>query len=138
MKKHHTKTKGDLGVLKVQCDLFQKGYLILSPQTEHESFDLVTYKDGEFDRIQVKYRALKDGKLQVQFKSYWSDKSGNHIKNWEKDSIDIVAVYCPDTDECYYFDPDDFNKSVVLRVEATKNNQVTNIHLASDYLEMPY
>ena len=25
---HHTKTKGDLGVLKAKLDLFQKGFLI--------------------------------------------------------------------------------------------------------------
>ena len=25
---HHTKTKGDLGVLKAKLDLFQKGFLV--------------------------------------------------------------------------------------------------------------
>jgi hypothetical protein len=25
---HHTKNKGDLGVLKAKCDLFQKGYYL--------------------------------------------------------------------------------------------------------------
>lgn len=29
---HHTKTKGDLAVLKAQLALFEKGYLILVPQ----------------------------------------------------------------------------------------------------------
>ncbi len=33
--KHHTKDKGDLGVLKAQLDLFEKGYTILLPYTEH-------------------------------------------------------------------------------------------------------
>ncbi|HDR4901174.1 hypothetical protein OCF11_05865 [Bacillus cereus] len=32
---HHTKTKGDLAVLKAQVDLYEKGYMILTPQTEH-------------------------------------------------------------------------------------------------------
>ena len=36
---HHTKNKGDLGVLKAQVDLYQKGYLILLPHTEHSPFD---------------------------------------------------------------------------------------------------
>jgi len=38
---HHTKEKGDLGVLKAQLDLFEQGFLILNPVTEHAPFDLV-------------------------------------------------------------------------------------------------
>ena len=33
--KHHTKVKGDLGVLKAQVSLYEQGYLILQPVTEH-------------------------------------------------------------------------------------------------------
>jgi hypothetical protein len=43
---HHTKVKGDLGVLKAQVSLYEQGYLILQPVTEHAPFDLVAYKDG--------------------------------------------------------------------------------------------
>lgn len=61
---HHTKTKGDLGVLKAQVDLCEKGYMILYPHTEHAPFDLVIYKDNQFKRVQVKYRELSSkGKL---------------------------------------------------------------------------
>ena len=59
MRIHHTKNKGDLGVLKAQLDLYEKGYLTLIPNTEHSAFDLVAYKDGTFKRVQVKYRASK-------------------------------------------------------------------------------
>ena len=38
---HHTKEKGDLGVLKAQVDLNQQGYQILIPLTEHAPFDIV-------------------------------------------------------------------------------------------------
>ena len=43
---HHTKEKGDLGVLKAQLDMFEQGFVILNPVTEHAPFDLVAYKDG--------------------------------------------------------------------------------------------
>jgi len=56
MASHHTKDKGDLGVLKAQIDLFEQGFTIFVPLTEHCPFDLVAYKDGEFRRVQVKYR----------------------------------------------------------------------------------
>ena len=48
---HHTKVKGDLGVFKAQLDLFEQGFVILSPVTEHAPFDLVAYKDGLFRRV---------------------------------------------------------------------------------------
>jgi hypothetical protein len=68
--KHHTKHKGDLGVLKAQVDLYQKGYMILYPQTEHAPFDLVIYKDNQFKRVQVKYRELNShGVLEVTSRS---------------------------------------------------------------------
>jgi len=50
---HHTKEKGDLGVLKAQLDLFEQGFVILNPVTEHAPFDLVAYDSGVFRRIQV-------------------------------------------------------------------------------------
>ena len=45
---HHTKNKGDFGVLKCQISLYEQGYLVLTPNTEHSPFDLVAYKDGVF------------------------------------------------------------------------------------------
>ena len=63
---HHTKERGDLGVLKAQLDLFEQGYSILNPGTEHAPFDLVAYKDCEFKRIQVKYKSAdKSGSITV-------------------------------------------------------------------------
>jgi hypothetical protein len=32
---HHTKDKGDLGVLKAQIDLFEQGFVVAIPMTEH-------------------------------------------------------------------------------------------------------
>jgi hypothetical protein len=134
---HHTKNKGDLGVLKAKCDLLQKGYLILSPETEHAPFDLVVSKDGQFKTVQVKYRDASNGKLEVKFSSCWTDKNGTHTVPVDKSFIDIYCIYCPQTDECYYLNPSDFGKSVTLRVETPKNNQRKNVNLAFDYREVP-
>ncbi|MGM9949383.1 MAG: group I intron-associated PD-(D/E)XK endonuclease [Lysinibacillus sp.] len=135
---HHTKTKGDLGVLKAQVDLYTKGYMILLPHTEHAPFDLVIYKDGEFKRVQVKYREVNiKGILEIRFRSVHSSTKGIFSSDVNKDEIDIYCVYCPDTDECYYFNPKMSNKSLSLRVETPKNNQIANIKYASDYREVP-
>src|SRR5262245_37623728 len=114
---HHTKDKGDIGVLKAQADLASKGYMVLKPLTEHAEFDLVIYKDHKFTRVQVKYRSIdKNGCLPVFFRSCWTDKNGTHMKAVDKASVDLYCLYCPEMDRCFYFDPNRFNKSISLRV----------------------
>jgi hypothetical protein len=137
MRQHHTKSKGDLGVLKAQADLAEQGYMVLLPLTEHHAFDLVIYRDGQFKRVQVKYRSAIGGKLAIFFRSVWSDQNGIHTVSVDKAEIDLYCVYCPETDECYYFDPKQFNKSICLRVDAAKNRQVIGVHYASAYRKAP-
>ncbi len=138
MKEHHTKNKGDLGVLKAQLSLYEQGYLILQPVTEHAPFDLVAYKDNAFKRVQVKYKSLdKTGAITLHFRSCWADKHGTHMQAVDKDQIDLYCIYCPDTDECYFLDPNAFEKSVTLRVEMPKNNQNKHIRFVDDYRGVP-
>jgi hypothetical protein len=137
MRYHHTKNKGDFGVLKAQLDLYEKGYLILTPNTEHSSFDLVAYKNGVFKRVQVKYRAAKDGVICVPFKTSWADKNGTHTKQYDKNELDLMCIYCPDTDKCYYIDPHSCKKTLNLRLIEPKSHQKNKINMAEDYLEIP-
>lgn len=135
---HHTKNKGDLGVLKVKVDLYEQGYLILVPETEHYPFDLVIYQNGVFKTVQVKYRNLvKSGVLEVPFRSSYSTSKGVKSKAVNKQLVDIYAIYCPQTDECYYFDPKLYNVSIALRVKTSLNNQKTRTHLAADFRKVP-
>ena len=135
---HHTKAKGDLGVLKAQVDLFEQGFTICLPQTEHSPFDLAVYRDGEFQRVQVKYRKLdKYGALHVKFSTCWTDRHGTHTVPIDKNEVDFYCVYCPDTDECYYLEPARFGSSATLRVRTPKNSQAKNVNFASDYRRAP-
>ena len=135
---HHTKTKGDLGVLKAQVDLFEQGFTICIPQTEHAPFDLVAYRNGEFRRVQVKYRALgKNGALDVRFATCWADRHGIHIVPIDKNEVDLYCIYCPETDECYYLEPKNFRSNVTLRVKAPKNCQAKHVKFAADFRRAP-
>jgi hypothetical protein len=135
---HHTKAKGDLGVLKAQIDLFEQGFTICVPLTEHAPFDLVAYRDGEFHRIQVKYRAVdKFGKIDVKFSTCWTDRNGTHTVPVDKTGIDLYCVYCPDTDECYYLEPGEFGSNATLRVETPKNRQAKRVKFAAHYRRVP-
>ena len=137
MRQHHTKNKGDLGVFKAQADLCEQGYTVLVPLTEHEEFDLVAYKDGVFKRVQVKYREAKNNTVSVGLSTSWADKHGNHSTHYT--NIDVLCVFCPSTDECYYVSFADIkdNAAVTIRLTPTKNNQRVGIKMASDYRIFP-
>lgn len=129
---HHTKDKGDLAVLKVQLDLLEHGFILFTTSSEHSPIDLIAYKDSAL-RLQVKYRKTVRGCINVTFRSTWADRNGSHVKKVDKQHIDLYAVYCPDTDKCYYFDPRRFNKGVTLRVEATRSGQRKRVHDADNF-----
>ncbi len=135
---HHTKGKGDLGVLKAQLDLFEQGFTILLPLTEHSPFDLAAYRNDEFRRVQVKYRTVdRFGTIQVKFSTCWTDKHGTHTVPMNKSEVDLYCIYCPDTDECYYLEPSKFRSNASLRVETPKNSQQKRVKFAADFRRVP-
>lgn len=134
---HHTKNKGDLGVAKAYCDLVEKGFLVLFPSTEHAPFDLVAYDGKRFIRIQVKYRRAVKGSVQIRLENWWADKNGLHSKSLERNQVDVFCVYCPDTNKCYYFKPENIKTYFSLRVDVPKNNQSKKIHFADDFTGVP-
>ncbi|MEN4474588.1 group I intron-associated PD-(D/E)XK endonuclease [Mycolicibacterium cosmeticum] len=137
MARHHTKDKGDLGVAKAHADLVAKGFDVLFPATEHAPFDLVAHSDGIFHRIQVKYRSAPSGVVSVNLRSTWSDRHGVHSTPIDKNSVDTICIYCPETDQCYYLRPADHNASVTLRITPVKNGQQRRILNAADHRELP-
>ncbi|MBA3391857.1 MAG: hypothetical protein H0T89_04385 [Deltaproteobacteria bacterium] len=134
---HHTKNKGDLGVLQAKVDLFEKGFIILMPQTEHAPFDLVAYRDERFYRVQVKYRAAVRGQLSFPLSTCWADRHGVHTVPIDRRSIDLLCIYCPDTRRCYYVDPREVGRGVQLRIAPPRNQQKKRIRRAEDYLQIP-
>ncbi|MHC9295791.1 group I intron-associated PD-(D/E)XK endonuclease [Mycobacterium sp. LTG2003] len=137
MAKHHTKDKGDLGVAKAHADLAGKGFTVLFPATEHAPFDLVAYRDGEFHRLSVKYRSARAGAITVKFASTWADRNGTHISLIDRESIDLVCIYCPETDECYYVRPASHGYSVTLRIAPSKNGQRRGVLDAAAFRVLP-
>lgn len=137
MRPHHTKNKGDLGILYAQLDLAKKGYGVLTPLTEHEAFDLVAYKDDRFFRVQVKYRAAVDGLITLAFKTVWADRHGVHTVPINKQSVDVFCVFCPTTEVCYYVDPSAYRATACLRIAPARNHQKKGIHWASDFRDLP-
>lgn len=135
---HHTKDKGDQGVGFVIANLLSKNIQVCLPLSEHLPFDLIAVRqNGELLRVSVKYRkADKNGLIQVGFKSSYSDSKGSYTKKIDKSLIDVMAIYCPDTNKVYYVNPNEFGENAIIRITPTKNNQTRNVHLADNYLHL--
>ena len=84
-------------------------------------------------RVQVKYRSAKLGAVHVRFRSVWADRKGSHAVPMDKTTIDVVCIYCPETDECYYVRPTDHADSVTLRIVPSRNGQRVGVVMATAY-----
>jgi hypothetical protein len=137
MRYHHTKNKGDLGAIKAMADMAEKGWSVFAGLSEHQAFDFAAYKDGRFLRVQVKYRTLVRGTLLLDLKATWSDRNGIHKVPIDRSAFDLLCIYCPDTDRCYYVSADELDAFLSLRVNPCRNNQSKRIRWAQNYLEIP-
>ena len=139
MASHHTKDKGDLGVVMVIADLVRHGIRVYLPLSEHQPSDLIALDgSGRVARVQVKYRTLeRTGIVSIDFRNTYSDSHGVHTKLADHSQFDCYAVYCPQTEKVYYFRIDDIPersaRCVSLRMVPTANNQKKKVMMASDY-----
>lgn len=143
---HHTKDKGDLGLIKVMCDLSEQGFKILTPFSEHLPFDLVVFSpiSGKLYKVQVKYRKLSGGVVKVPLRTSFLSSEGSVAKRYKDGDFDVIAVYCPDTQSCAYLtskDTEHLNNSATLRVEPPKvgasGRLSVEVKMFSDYSEFP-
>lgn len=119
------------------ADLVAKGQVVLMPMTEHAPFDLVAYDGRDFHRLQVKYRSSRAGAISVQFRSTWADRNGTHSKTLDKGTVDVIAIYCPETDTCYYVRPAEAGAAVTLRVAPSGNGQQRGVRPADLFRVFP-
>lgn len=144
---HHTKDKGDLGLVKSIADLTEKGFSILTPISEHLPFDFVAYhvESEKLYRVQAKYSSIKSGMIQVRLKTSYNSRKGCVSTRYAIGSFDIVSIYCPETNAVYYVSEQDTRQNLstmTLRVNTPKpgNNGAIckTIRYAEDYLNFPF
>jgi hypothetical protein len=137
--KHHTKNKGDLGLMMVMADLAAHDIGICLPLSEHMPFDLVAVSEaGNLSRVQVKYRKAKKNCVMLPLRSSYSDGNGVHTRMIDRSQFDAFAIYCPDTKSVYYVRNDEIPESyvsgVLLRLTPAINNQVLRTRMGSQFL----
>ena len=94
-----------------------QGVPVAIPLSEHLPFDCIAITEHGLKRVSVKYRAAnKKGVFEVGKRSVWADKHGSHARAHTEDAYDVIAIYCPDTKQCYFVKPSEFEKCLWLRV----------------------
>lgn len=89
------KLKGDIGETAITLKLLRAGLNVFKPVGDRLPYDLLVEKDGTYKRIQCKYRKpTKYGHTQIKL----SNRSGSSAVNYDKTTIDAIAVYCPETE----------------------------------------
>ena len=132
------KQKGDIGLTQAIADFTKNQVHVSIPISEHLKYDLVVEQNGELKRVQVRYSKLLDGKfIAVKLKSVWSNKKGLHVTKRQKGDYDVLAIYCPDTDQMYYVKDDEFDAQSALNLRLSKNNVTkankNRIRIAGEY-----
>ena len=127
------KTKGVIAELAVAKRFMQDGYKVLFPYGENHQYDLVAEKAGRFIRVQVKYATPRKGALEINCRSSnnWS------VLHYTQKDIDLIAAYNASNERIYFIPVKEINHSLfILRLEPSKNNQKSKIHLAEHFSEL--
>ncbi len=113
--------KGSIGLIEVIRDLTKKEYECFTPIHDFSAVDLIALKNNNTYRLQVKYREVFRGTVEVHFRSMENGKSVGIDFN----AIDGWAVYCPEVESVVYIGKHevDLSKgSFSFRLEEGKKN----------------
>lgn len=131
----HTKTKGDIGELRVIAFLLEKGYNVLKPVGDNLPYDIVIERDGIFKRGQCKYRREINGCFEIQ--------NGNHNQlkrqtvTYTEKVVDFYAIYCPNTNMVYYLRVNELKHikyTFRLRIKKSKMN-INTVRMAEKFTD---
>ncbi len=134
MRKAETKEKGDIGLTQVIANLQLNGITAALPLSEHLPFDLIAVnKDAKLSRVSIKYRAINtNGIIEIPLRTISSNSEGYKVKVTNLNEVDAFAIYCPDTNKCYYIPSTKligYKASMALSVGKSNNQS----NLSTDY-----
>lgn len=100
-----------------------------------ERYDLIFDLRPRLVRVQCKTAPREGEVIVARLYSARRTAEGLVRRVYKATEVDGCALYCPDTDRCYYLDVKDFEarNCVFLRLDPTRNNQSSGINWARDY-----
>ncbi|HUR75095.1 MAG TPA: group I intron-associated PD-(D/E)XK endonuclease, partial [Sporichthya sp.] len=122
----------------VIADLMKHEIGVALPMSEHLPFDLIAIApDGQLSKVSVKFRTMRsDGTVGIPAKSAWADRHGVHTRSHAPGDYDAVALYCPNTDSCYYVPAAELRRNMTaLRILETRNHQQVRVRMAQHFTD---
>jgi hypothetical protein len=116
--KMNTSEKGDVALIKVIADLYNKGYTVFLPMSQHLTVDLIAYKDNKSYRIQVKH--CNNSHHCIANRKSWTNSVKNVRIKYDKDAFDFYAIYYSDINVVIY--PSIKYGGVKIRTELPETN----------------
>lgn len=134
--KNDPNRKGNTAELAIAAEASRLGLTVYYPLTEHGRADLVLGIAGQLYRVQCKWGARVEEKVQVRLcTSSHSPTRGYVVKTYDRSEVDLIAVYCGELKTSYLLPPDLFEgrSHVWLRTAPPKNGQRAALNWAADY-----
>lgn len=95
--------RGAMAEAFVCFDLIRQGFHVFTPFQPYSPYDLIACgPDHRPLRIQVKHRRANNGRISFSLRTIHTNTRGAVTKDFDVDRVDVIAVYCPDTDRAYY------------------------------------
>ena len=126
----NTKDKGEVAEALALYRMIQAGYSVSDPWGDNQRFDFLAEKDGEIQRVQVKYGEPKDG--YIEFRTC-SVNLRTQEKEDYKGEADLFALSCPERDEVYLMEVEEAGVSSTRIRFGEPNKASPNINWAEDY-----
>lgn len=138
---HIKKQKGSIGLTKTIAQIVEQEYNVSIPIQDHLKYDLIVENCGKCYTVQVRFSSANNGIMKIKLRSVWSNKKGVHVKNRKHGDFDILAVYCPQTNDVYFIADNEFEagNSLSLRIresETTNPAIKKQARMASDYKKL--
>lgn len=129
----NTSTIGTIGVYAVMQRLLCAGYKVFLEVTNSDDVDLVTFKNGEFKRVQVKTSNTKKGRVGAS--RFASGRETKKVLNG--DEFDVMAIYVQDRDVVLYVPISMIvlrKTSITIRIDPPKNGALKNTRSFEEFL----
>ena len=129
-----TKLIGDITELEVLSYITKLGYLVSKPFGDRGRYDQIWDIDGELIKVQIKTSHPIDDEISgIKFSCRSSQRRKGKCKNTRYNCKEIDYFATIYNNKLYLVHISETSDEKILRFTKPKNNQKTNISLASDY-----
>jgi hypothetical protein len=127
--------KGSVAEAVIAAEAVKLGVVVLRPIVEGRRYDLIFDIAGALLRVQCKSAPRRGEVIVVRTGTSRLTPRGYVRTTYTASEVDAIAIYCPDTDECYLLPISevDGQAGVHLRLTPAINGQQLAIRYAEQY-----